>query len=353
MAQVLDIETKRQRIAANWRLEDLDEVPFVITVGPFHGAVQQYYESDAAELKWNEDHHKQREGVYDYAFPHIKPNIGIGIVAAAFGCESRVNNEADPWITALIKEENAEDVYDLKVPDPLNNPAYQRAWDRLDWMQAHSDLPLRVLNVPSPLVTASLIWEYTGFIEALVVFPDEVHALMDKITEATILYVKEQFKRIKNLYGVSHEMWAVPRECGIRVSDDTAAILSPDLYREFGVKYNGRIAEAFGGIVIHSCGDVSNMAPVMMETPHLKGLDFTIPQVENWAKVRDAVAGKTGLCFRQFYWDHLADSKVNLADYAKKLVDFFGRKGVFIETSTPTGQEAVALGEELHKVLSR
>jgi hypothetical protein len=189
--------------------------------------------------------------------------------------------------------------------------------------------------------------------EATLVYPDEVHALLEKITEATIGYIKEMFKRITNLYGVSHEFWYVPKEMGVRISDDTAALLSPDLYRQFGVKYNAMIAKEFGGIVVHSCGDVSNVAAVMMEIPGLRGLDFTSPQVQDWAKVRDAVAGKTVLCLRHFYWDHIDDHVSDLAGYTKKLIDFFGRKGIFIQTSTPTQEEAMLLSVKMHKILSR
>nr|MDR3172311.1 uroporphyrinogen decarboxylase family protein [Treponema sp.] len=353
MTEKLDIETKKKLIAANWRLEDIDEVPFVIEVGPFHPATKEFYDDDAAELRWNEEFHQKRELIYDYGFPNIKPNLGINIVAAAFGCEYKVNNEADPWISPLIRDGNEEDVYKLKVPDPVNNPLFQKAWQRIEWLESHSSMPLRVVNVPSPLVTASLIWDYTSFIGATLEYPDEVHALLEKVTEATILYIREQFKRIKNLYSVSHEFWHVPREVGVRVSDDTAALLSPNLYREFGVKYNAMIAKEFGGIVVHSCGNVQHVVGAMMEIPGLRGLDFTIPQVPNWELIRDAAAGKTVLCLRQNYWDHGSDATVDLAEYAKKLVDFFGRKGVFIQTSTPTAEEAVALGERLHQLLSK
>jgi hypothetical protein len=353
MSEILDIETKKRQIAANWRLEDIDEVPFFIEVGPFHGATKEYFYDDDAEIKWAEDFSAKREGVYDYGFSNIKPNKGIGIVAAAFGCEYKVNNEADPWITAIIREENVDDVYKLELPDPVNNPVYQDAWKRIDYLQSHSSIPLRVLNVPSPLVTASLIWEYTSFIEATLVYPDEVHALLERVTEATIQYIKEQLKRIKNFYSISHEAWHIPREVGIRVSDDTAALLSPKLYREFGVKYNAKIAEAVGGIVVHSCGNVQNVVEAMVETPGLRGLDFTIPQTPKWEMIRDAAAGKTVLCLRHNYWDHGVDAKVDLAEYSKKLLEFFGRKGLFIQTSTPTTEEAVRLGEQLHQILSK
>ena len=353
MIETLDSETKRKRIEANWRLEELDEVPFIVEVGPLHMGTKNFYNNPDAEIAWAKDHEKKREGIYDYGFPNIKPNQGINIVAGAFGCECTPNDEADPWVKCLISEENVDDVHKLKVPDPVNNPFFERAWKHVEALQAKSDMPLRAVNVPSPLVTASLIWDYTSFIEATLIYADEVHALLEKVTEATILYIKEMFKRIKNSHGISHEFWYVPHEAGIRVSDDTAALLSPKLYREFGAKYNAMIAKEFGGIVVHSCGDVSNVAEAMAEIPGLKGLDFTIPQVQNWEKIRDALGGKIALCLRHMYWDHLDDGVADLAAYSKKLVDFFGRKGLFIQTSTPTPEEAVALSEKLHSILSK
>jgi len=354
MADILRPEEKKERLEAVWRLEDTGEVPFVVEIGPFHGATKAFFDDPAAEVKWNEELHKNREGVYDYGLPNIKPNQGIGTVAAAFGCEYTVNDEADPWIKAKIQEENADDVHTLEIPDPEKNPIFQKVWKRIESLEKLSPMPLRMVNVPSPLVTASMIWDYTSFIEALLVFPDEVHVLLEKVTAATIIYVKEQFRRIKNLFSVGHEsICPVPRFAGVRVSDDTAALLSPDLYREFGVKYNNKLSREFGGIVVHSCGDVQYVAPAMMEIDGLKGLDFTIPQVMNWEAVRDAAAGKVTLCLRHRYWDHPRDSGVNLADYSEKIVNTFGRKGVIIETSAATPEEARALGQELHRRLSK
>ena len=352
MSDILDITAKKKLIEANWRMEELDEVPFVIEVGPMHMATNKFYNNPDEEIKWTENHERKREGVYDYGFPNIKPNQGINIVAGAFGCVCKVNDEADPWVECIIREENIDDVYKLEIPDPVNNPFFEQAWKHLEALQSKSTIPLRVVNVPSPLVTASLIWEYSSFMEATIVYPDEVHALLEKVTEATIGYIREMFKRIKNLYGVSHEFWYVPREAGIRISDDTAALFSPNLYREFGVKYNAMIAREFGGVVVHSCGDVANVVEPMMEIPLLRGLDFTIPQTRDWVKIRDAAAGKTVLCLRHFYWDHISGAE-DLAKYSKNLIDFFGRRGVFIQTSTLTQEEAVTLGEKLHKTLSK
>jgi len=352
MIAVLSPEEKKKALEAVWRLEDTDEVPFVIEIGTFHGATKAFYDDPSAEVRWSEEQHSMREGVYDYGLPNIKPNQGIGIVAAAFGCEYAVNDESDPWIKAIIKEENAEDVHKLEVPDVEKNPIFQKAWKRIEDLQALSPMPLRMVNVPSPLVTASMIWDYTSFIEAILIFPDEVHILLEKVTEATIAYIREQFRRIKNLYSVGHEaLYAIPRFAGVRVSDDAAALLSPDMYREFSVKYNNMISREFGGIVVHSCGDVHRVVSAMLETEGLKGLDFTMPQVTNWDPLK-AAAGKTVLCLRERYWDHLAGANVDIAEYAGRLIETFGRKGVIIETSAPSPEAARSLGEALHKRLS-
>jgi hypothetical protein len=344
---------KQEIIYKNWMLEDVDEVPFLIEIGPMHAATAKYFSDHAAELAWNTKFHKQRVGIYDYGMPNIKPNQGINIIASAFGCEYKVNDEADPWVTPLIRDENPQDVHKLKVPDVNTNPVLRLAWDRVEYLQAQSDLPLRLLNVPSPLVTASLIWEYTSFIIATLNYPREVHLLLEKVTEATILYLKEQLRHISNLHTMGHEMWYIPREIGVRISDDTAAVLSPKLYREFGVKYNSMISRAMGGIVVHSCGNVKHVVEPMMEIEGLRGLDFTIPQTDDWERIRKAAAGKTALCLRHYYWDHSTDSHVDLVDYSKQIVDFFGRKGLFIQTSTPTAADARQLGQNLHQVLSR
>ena len=344
-----DVE-KQETIRKTWFLQETQEVPFIIEVGFPHFATTDYYDDDPAELRWHEQYFQERSELYDYTIPHIKPNLGIGVMAAAFGCEFTVNDEADPWITSLIKETNVADVFKLEKPDPESNPIYQKAFDRIEFLQAYSSLPLRLVNVPSPLVTASLIWDYTSFIEATILYPKEIHALLEIVTEATIEFVQLQLRQIKNLYTMGHDAWHIPPEVGLRISDDTAAVMSPRSYREFGVTYNAKISETFGGLVVHSCGELKHVLPVMMETPGLRGIDLTIPQNTKWEVIKEVAVGKTALNLRHYFWDHPKEG-TNLLEYSRSLIDYFGRRGIFIQTSTPSVSEAVTLGQELHQLL--
>jgi hypothetical protein len=339
---------KKETIREAWLCGKNRNVPFIVETGEFHAATKTYFDSDINELSWNENYHHSMTDVEDYNFPNIKVNMGIGVMAAAFGCEYLPNDEADPWCKALITDDNINEINKIEIPDLNSCPIFNKSFDRIRFFELNSKLPLRLVNVPSPLVTASLIWDYTSFIEGTLTHPKEVHQLLEMITDATIDFVKKQIEEIRHLYTMGHEPWYIPSDVGIRISDDTAAVMSPSTYIEFGVRYNQKISDAFGGIIIHSCGDITHVLPAMTETAGIRGIDLVMPQ-NNWQKVKDATAGKVSLCMRHYYWDH-SDSNVDLLDYSKNLIDFFGKTGALIITSTPTYQESIDLSRNLQQI---
>ncbi len=225
------------------------------------------------------------------------------------------------------------------------SPLIRRAFERLDYLSGHSSLPLRLLNVPSPLVAASQIWEYTSFLESTVTHPAEVHFLLDLVTDVIIEYVRSQLQRIPRLFTMGHEPLYIPADVGLRISDDTAAVLSPTAYRTFGVPYVRRLSEAFGGVIWHSCGDVGAVLPAVMEIPGLRGIDVVAPQ-NDWQRLRDAAGGRVAMILRHYFWDH-GGAGADLVEYSTRLVRFFGRRGLFILTSAPTVPEARALATKL------
>jgi len=60
---------------------------------------------------------------------------------------------------------------------------------------------------------------------------------------------------------------------GVWLSDDDSTVISPDLYREFVVPYNGRVFEAFGGGTLHYCGNAYHQLENYLSTPGLVGLN--------------------------------------------------------------------------------
>jgi hypothetical protein len=340
---------KLDLIKRTWNLEQTGTVPYVIEVGRPHHATTTFYNDDAAELAWHEEYHRLQAEIADFYIPSIKPNMGISNLAAAFGCPLKTVDDADPWVGHLVSNQDPGAARRIRKPNPGDNPIYARMIKRLAFLQDHSSLPLRLVNVASPMVTASMIWDYTDLMMAMLLYPGEVHALFEVITEATIGYVRLQRTHIKHLLTMGHEPEVLPPEIGLRISDDTAALMSPALYREFGVRYIAKLSEAFGGVVIHSCGDCSRVVSAMLETPGLRGLELTIPQNSNWEAIKPAV-GRIALSLRHKFWDHGPEAP-DPVEYTQKILDCFGRRGVFILTSTDTFDEAHSLGEKLWRLL--
>jgi hypothetical protein len=345
----MDNEVKKAIIKDTWLLKSSGFVPYLVEAGRHHLATLEFCNDDARELSWNEAYHGSMSEIEDYSMPNIKPNAGIATVAAALGCECVPNTDGDPWAKPFITEDTIQAVYQVTRPR-MDSPVYLRAFDRLRYFLSHSNLPLRLLNVPSPLVAASQVWEYTSFVEATTTHPKEVHHLLEVVTDSIIEYVRAQLAIISRLYTMGHEPFYIPRDIGLRISDDTAAVLSPSAYREFGVKYNQIISAAFGGLIWHSCGDVGAVLPAVMEIPGLRGIDVVAPQ-NDWAKLRDAAGGKVAMILRHYFWDH-STKEVDTVRYARDIVDYFGRTGIFLLTSAPTAEEAMVLAKRLKEMLS-
>ncbi len=204
----------------------------------------------------------------DYV-PFLDPFEGVTIMAEAFGCKVEYPRDNDPAVSAPIIR-NPEDVYDIKKPG-MDNPVYQRVFETLKYWQEKTGhmIPLGNTDPQSPLDVASLIWKTDDFLMACYTNKKEVHYLMDLITDAFIEFYSAQHDMIRNSAYPVHTFPLVNSGDGIAVSDDQVVLMTPVLYREFGVPSLEKISEAFGGLYYHSCGD---WGPFMDDVLSIKGL---------------------------------------------------------------------------------
>lgn len=96
--------------------------------------------------------------------------------------------------------------------------------------------------------------------------PKEAHALLQKITDATITYLKAQISAGVNI---------------VQVFDSWAGLLGPQLYREFALSYIDQICKAITEVpVIVFAKDAHFVLPELKELPcSVVGLDWTMDPV--------------------------------------------------------------------------
>ena len=87
----------------------------------------------------------------------------------------------------------------------------------------------------------------------LIDVPDLVHALLDRITETYIRFMREWEKIVPPRKG-PHAHWGMLHKGRIMLRDDSAMNLSPEMFDEFIKPYDQRLLSELGGGAIHFCG---------------------------------------------------------------------------------------------------
>jgi len=125
--------------------------------------------------------------------------------------------------------------------------------------------------------------------------PPFVHHLMEL---ATHVYI-EASRRLKGaarepLDSGHHSGQMYMEECGARLCDDSAILLSPGLFEEFVLPYHQRALQPFGGGFVHWCGSGEHILTGYLTLPEVRGINLGNPEMYDPAELlpRLVEAGK-------------------------------------------------------------
>jgi hypothetical protein len=209
--------------------------------------------------------------------PALCPTLGVIAIPSAFGSEVVWWENDFPAVRPLIGD-RPEKVRDLVRPK-VTDGELGRILDhtRVFLERTGGKMPIRLGDIQGPLDNAALIFGHTDFLEALITAPQEVHRLLDMVTDLMIEFAAAQRGLVRaagaEFVPSSFQPW-LPDGQGLSVANDVAVMLSPALHDEFGVPYLNRLSEAFGGLYVHSCGDWTHLFSSLEKVRGLKGLEF-------------------------------------------------------------------------------
>lgn len=275
----------RARIGHVYRFEAVEPLPIVIQdtnysiTGEEPDSIPDDYFGEASfgtmvdyQLRKIATHLERYDDDY---VPYLFPWYGTGVVPSALGCDILFQPKEEPAVHGAIIGQ-PEGIRTLIPPDPYRDGLMPRVLRCIDYMRAHSDLPVSVTDCQGPFnialnlvgVEAISLWMYD--------YPTAVHELMDFCTTVLIDWVKVQ----KQHAGQPLESGAFPHFTvlpegfgGVWISDDDCTILSPHLYRQFVVPYNSRVFRAFGGGTLHYCGSAPQQLENFAATDGLTGIN--------------------------------------------------------------------------------
>lgn len=189
---------------------------------------------------------ESRRGVKDDTLPMVMPVLGAGDYSA-FVAGEIVFGEDTSWSQPVLNS-----VDDWKSLPKLGEAIWYRRFldicERLLDKSASSGVPF-MRGFFSPLDLAHALRGndiYLDFFDS----PGQVHGLLSYCADATIMLAEDVFQLAKKyLSDTKMGLWFL--EGCINMSEDTACMISPELYRTFAAPHTQRVINHFGRGLLH------------------------------------------------------------------------------------------------------
>jgi hypothetical protein len=105
--------------------------------------------------------------------------------------------------------------------------------------------------------------------------PEYVHHIMEVCLSLGIrahTWMKEAAGEPLGFQYHGNEIYA--ENMGIRICEDTTALLGPDDMAEFAMPYTGRLGQHFGGAWVHYCGRNDHLTEAVLKIPEVRAINF-------------------------------------------------------------------------------
>ncbi len=275
----IDLAKKRQ--AAVWKHEIPDKYPIILGAPLTKSQEELLPNPNFKEAFYDEDLMLtgQLRGAFCMAnsgsdgVPSVRANMGTGVLVSCYGKNQLVFEDKMPWLKEhLTKEELTK----INPGDIHVGGDFERGLNHIKkFNEVLSGLiPTYCLDTQGPLDIAHLLFGDDLFME-FYDDPQFVHHLMEVSLELIIKCTEI----VKDLTGeaadeIVHSNSLYADNMGIRICEDTTAVIGPDIIDEFAMPYTERLVNHFGGAWIHYCGRHDHLTKRICEISNVRGINF-------------------------------------------------------------------------------
>jgi hypothetical protein len=226
------------------------------------------------------------------AVPSIRANMGCGIFPTLFGLTQMLFDDKMPWLQEHLDKKTILHMgpEDLKPGDEFKAGIEHMA--KMKELLEDTGAYVFPLDLQSPFGTAHLVYGDTLFYD-LYDDPPFVHHLMELSRECLILGLTECMKVMNGSDRLiaHYNNLIIPREMGgLKVSEDTATLVSKDTLDEFVFPYLKGLLGHFGGGYVHYCGKNDYLFDALLKDPLVHGLNFGNPEKHDMEAILKSIA---------------------------------------------------------------
>ena len=274
------IQRSRDRQCKAWRREKLD-VPLLFIGDKLSKKQEGIPEYDLKQIFTSKVKMLCREtrgacsaanGRSDFV-PSIRANLGTGILLSCLGLEQETFPDMMPWLHERLTKEQ---ISKLTPEDIKQRGSFARGLEMMRYFKETmgESIPIYVMDTQGPFDLAHLMMGDDIFLE-LYDDPAFIHHLMNICLELGIRTHRWMKDAISEPMTSLHHGSAIYSDSfGIRICEDTTALLGDEQIREFATPYSKRLAREFGGAWVHYCGYNEALTDAILEQPEFKVLNF-------------------------------------------------------------------------------
>ena len=216
-----------------------------------------------------------------YNIPRLMVDFGTVSTAAYWGGKVYRPDGGCVWIDPIIYA--TADVSKMKaIASNLGDNQKMLDFYNIVKRKLNTDsLPCTTFDIQGSLNTLSLMWEQQDFMMAMYDYPDTVHEALDLVTTHLIEVIKTSHNMIPSIEAPLWPYIWLPTDIGIGITEDYMPLISPELYKNFGLPYVRRFADEFGGLFIHCCGQFSHHIDNLVNSGiNIIGMEFVYPNID-------------------------------------------------------------------------
>lgn len=225
---------------------------------------KKLYEHQAEAARW----------LHDDRIPHLSIMTSTEIFAEALGCDVRRPKHTNPF--ALPRIQSADQVDQLTVPELSHStlaPLLEMANELHDF--SGGQVPLRMVDVQSPLDIVALVWDKADLFIAMMEDPPAVQQAVRIARQLMADFFDEWFQRFGTEFVAHYPAYFM--DGGITLSEDEIGSLSPAMFDQYVLDELAWLSDRYGGIGIHCCADARHQWPGLARVPGLKLLNLNCP----------------------------------------------------------------------------
>lgn len=213
-----------------------------------------------------------------------RPNFGTIFIPAMFGLKYELSKDKYPWLTSRLSKKEIEN---FRMPDLDGDEMMARALEHIAFFKKSLPDFIHVYqpDTQGPFDIAHLVRGDELFLD-LHDDPAFVHHLMSICVEMYVAVTKRLKSAIGEKSNACYHGHALPRGIfmnngGVRVSEDSATLISPAHIHEFVVPYVACALKEFGGGFIHYCGKNDALFEAFSRMDGVRAINFGNPESHN------------------------------------------------------------------------